>query len=511
MQYRIFSNVILSYLAVVITSLISFFSVPISVHYFGNEQFGLFSLTADIIAYLSLLNFGIPWAVSVIFAQINKPPIQRQLIIKSLVILIVLGISGLLIILLVNHFYANWLLHLIKMPKQLADLAKQFVLISVIFFLFRLPSSIFNQLLIFIHRVYLAKLVDISTSLLNLVTLLIVVHYNYNLVNYAVISGLGSLIISLLSVYLFITSWIGQTRKESITDVADVDQVIDISYRKIISSGYYYFVNAIGGLIMWNSSSLVIGHFLDLSSVAKYSILFKIFNILFMAITQIMNIVNPLLAQFYRDKEYNKLNKVFLFTTTVFPVVGGGIFILLFGLTKEIIVLWIHKQDLYAGTGTVFFVACYCYFLCSTIIPYFTLISLNMSRHLYKYTLYEALLNIILAVVMVRYFGIGGVALATLLAHIFTIFIFVPNCLSRLTDNLLNFDYIYVYKNFALIGVCALVICLLNVYLPVAMLTKILAMIILGILYLLASLVVMNNSQRQLLYNIITKKINLRD
>ena len=52
-------GIVLSYVTLIISNLISIFYTPIIIRYLGQSQYGLFNLGNSVIAYLSILNLGL--------------------------------------------------------------------------------------------------------------------------------------------------------------------------------------------------------------------------------------------------------------------------------------------------------------------------------------------------------------------------------------------------------------------------------------------------------------------
>lgn len=441
MKGNFLKSVLYSYGSVALTSLIGFITLPLSLNYFGKDLFGLFSITNDTLAYLALFNFGIPWAAATIFAKLLNYRAQKELLFKSLKLLFLLCMIMACIVSTIAFFYPNWIHFIAQINNNILPSAKLFISVSVIFFIIRLPFSLFGQLLIFINRVYISKIIDIFSSLLTFGSLLLVIHFKLSIVQYAIISGFISLLPLFLSILIFIRIW----RRESLP--CSVYNSESTSYRHLMSSSFYFFLNGIGGLIIWNTDSLVISHYLGLGETAEYAVMFKFFTILFMIITQIMNVVNPLFPKFVKEDKRNNLSQLFNVLTRIFPVVGGFIFIIMFGFFKEFVILWTHNSSIFIGSLSCFAMGLYCYFLCSSVVPYSAIVSLNYAKEIYKLTLLEAIVNLVLSIYLVTKIGIAGVVFGTLIAHVVTMFILVPLKLDKLMPNLFKFNFFFVIKH----------------------------------------------------------------
>lgn len=463
MKNSFIKSVIYSYGSIIIIALIGFATLPLSLNYFGKDLFGLFSITNDTLAYLTLFNFGIPWAASVIFAKLMNYAAQKQLIVKSLLLLLMLSIMLLVMMVLINLFYPNWVYFISNIDFKITNVAKLFISISVVFFIIKLPFGLFAQLMIFINRVYIAKIIDVFAAVLNFVSLLCVIYLKLSLVEYALISGFISFIPLSIAVIVFFKIWSSNRIQNSCETSTNMHYTS--SYRHLIGSSIYFFLNSIGVLVLWNTDSLIISHYLGLSETAEYAVLFRIFTMLFMVITQLMNVINPLYPKLIKESKFEQLTLLYSTMVRFFPIVGGVIFIVLFGLFKDFVVLWTHNNSIFIGYASCFALGLYCYFLCSSIIPYSAIVSLNYARNIFWLTLLEAVVNLCLSIYLVNKIGVAGVLFATLISHVVTMFVLVPRRLDKLMPNLFKFDFIYVFKHFILAIVpVSIMIYFLNLY-----------------------------------------------
>lgn len=442
MRNKSIKNITYSYGSVIITSLLGFVTLPLSLNYFGKDLFGLFSITGDTLAYLALFNFGIPWAAATIFAKLNSHLEQKRVILKALTLLFVFSFLMITSLFIVHLLFPNWVHFISNISSSVTPTAKLFISISIIFFIARLPFSLFSQLLIFINHAYVAKIIDVFSAGLNFICLLIVIYFKLTIVQYALINGAISLMPLIFSVVVFLKIWRSTSLSHSI--IAN-DTVI--SYRHLVESSFFFFLNSIGSLLVWNTDSLVISHYLGLGETAEYAVMFKFFTILFMVISQLMNVINPLYPKLMKEERQEELTKLFNITIKLFPIIGGVLFLILFGVFKDFVILWTHNDKVFIGYLSCFAMGLYCYFLCSSVVPYSVLMSLNYSKEIYLLTLCDAVINLCLSVYLVTKIGVAGVVIATLIAHVLILFILIPIKLNKLIPNLFKFDYFYVLKH----------------------------------------------------------------
>jgi O-antigen/teichoic acid export membrane protein len=496
-------SLIVSYGSVIFSALIGFITVPLALNYFGKTLYGLFAITLDTLAYIALFNFGIPFVTATIFAKLTNRQEQKNLIKKALLILCSISLSLIILCILVYFLFPNWINFLSKVNPSTLVTAKIFIALNILFFTIKLPWSLYTQLLIFMNRMDMAKLVDILSTSFTFICLLIVIFLKLNMLDYAIINGLLSFIPTISSIVMFNSLW------DNYPTQAQNSSTDPISYRKLTSTSFYYFINSIASLILWNTGSIVVSHYLGLSQVAEYVVLLKFFNILFMSITQLLYIISPLYPKLIKENRLTTLNNIFYLSNRSFPIIGGLLFILIFGCFKEFVILWTHNNTIFAGYLSCFAFGLYCYFLCSTLIPYFAILSLNESKTIYKLVLLEAIVSLVASVTLVQQIGIPGVIFGMLIGHMAAAFPFIPPKLDKLVPGLSSFDYKYVARHFLLAIVPTGVLVYFINHMQFSF-TKSIFLLAVIIMYCVLSALVLGKDSRTQIIALISKRIKIK-
>ncbi|MHC0449735.1 MAG: MATE family efflux transporter, partial [Candidatus Lariskella arthropodorum] len=171
---RLKVNIFASYLSVVIQALSMLIITRVAVNYFGAEKYGLFALVTSLFAYLTLANFGIPWAAATMHAQLKSKLEKLRLAKIAFGLTVILSILFLLIVSVVSLFSPKWIDILGEIPTEIFPLAFWFVLINLIGFIIYIPFTVFGQILIFSNLSYQVKIVDAIRYIGNVVALLLV-------------------------------------------------------------------------------------------------------------------------------------------------------------------------------------------------------------------------------------------------------------------------------------------------------------------------------------------------
>ncbi len=404
------AKTIITFAALAITTSISFFSVPISISYFGNEQYSIFSLVGDTLAYLALANLGVPSAVATAFANLNDINARKKLIRSGLLISIVISLC-LLSLLLVIYFKPNLVGILLgKIPESIFGLIARFFVVSLFFFIIQLPLGMYGQLLIYLGYIQISKLIAIFSSILTLLVLLFVIYFKLSIVSLVALNGVVGLLSSVLIVLIFYNKLNGNFHTTK-----TAQQGGGFSVTSLLKNSYFYFINSIAGLLIMNTDSLVISHSIGISHVVKYSIANKL---ILLIISIMVNYILVFVAEFpkYLDQPENtrrivqKLLRRFCIGSIVVAI---GINLCLVPFVE----LWTNHHIVISHELALFFSL---YILCVGLsqVPYYFLYSLNMIQDFYRYAIFEGILNLLLSLVLVRYLGVAGVILATFVSHL---------------------------------------------------------------------------------------------
>jgi O-antigen/teichoic acid export membrane protein len=432
----------ISYLALLLNVFVSLITVPLLLDYFGQDIYGVFSITSDLIYYLSLLGFGVPWVAVTIFANLKTIHGKISILMKSVILLFLISCLMLCIFITVVIFVPGWVQILGNIPPAVYTTSEKLVIIIMLSYILRLPISIFSQLLTFIGKVDVVKYIEIFNTIVMLAVIIIVKSLHLSVLNFAIYNGVISLVTNIIYLFLFIKFW---KRDGCVSGSEGLKE--NVSYQYIIRSGWYVLITNVAGVVIWNTDNLVIGHMLDISEVAKYAILFKLFLILSNVLTQILNIVNPIYPKLYSEHKYEQMQELYAFLSKIFPILGGLAFIVIYGVSHPFIVLWTHNLFIFPGYLTAFCLACYAYFSWNSVISFGVLNSLNLNKIMYKLTTLEAILNLILSCLFVRYLGVAGVVLGTLVAHVLFEFLLIPRLLYNKFDKKFQYDFVFVFRH----------------------------------------------------------------
>jgi O-antigen/teichoic acid export membrane protein len=121
----------ISYLALLLNVFVSLITVPLLLDYFGQDIYGVFSITSDLIYYLSLLGFGVPWVAVTIFANLKTIHGKISILMKSVILLFLISCLMLCIFITVVIFVPGWVQILGNIPPAVYTTSEKLVIIII--------------------------------------------------------------------------------------------------------------------------------------------------------------------------------------------------------------------------------------------------------------------------------------------------------------------------------------------------------------------------------------------
>jgi len=182
--------------------------------------------------------------------------------------------------------------------------------------------------------------------------------------------------------------------------------------KSLFSYSIYVFITKIANQLRYNVDNLVIITFIGVSQVTMYSIGSRLIIFFIDFIISTIGIILPVFSQYEAVNRNDLLIEKFLLMTKIsgyLSILVGGLLII-FG--KTFIEIWVGKEYLFSYNILIVLLASVILNLMQT--PSVQLLY-GTSKHKFLTILNigEGIANLILSVVLVKYFGIMGVALGT--------------------------------------------------------------------------------------------------
>lgn len=439
MSNNIKKNISLSYLSVVITSVIGFISVPLMINYMGTEIYGIWILGFSLISYLTLSNFGIPVAAITLMTKTSSEHEKKSIFFNSLVLLVVIASLFIIVIYSMSFIFDGWVKLLGNIKNEHLDIANSILITMLIGFLIRLPFQLAMSAFSAYQKLYLAKMYETLIVISNILVLVLSINLKMDIQSFVFFTVLLNLVIN-------VVAFVHARYSFFETSIEENSNISKKSMNIILGHSLSFFYIGIATTVVWATDSLVIGNMFTMTDVAIYSVAFKLFTTLFLVFTTISGVMFPLYGKYYAENNWKKINEVYNLNLSILPAIAGLIWIGGIFFSHDIILLWTGKEELYGGLLLMVALGGYGFIL-SIVNTHANLLSgLNLVKNTVKIGWLEAGLNLILSIISAEYFGLAGIAIGTVLASLLAPFILLPYYISQNTDNLVITPVKYLFK-----------------------------------------------------------------
>jgi O-antigen/teichoic acid export membrane protein len=416
-------NIIANWSAFLFAAGVSFFLSPFIVRNLGNEAYGLWTLLGSLVGYLGLLDFGVRGAVTRYIAQHHATNnAQESACVVSAGILL-FGSFGLLAILGAGAL-ALLAPFLFNLPESLVNGARIIIVIGGINVAVALIGGVFGGIVAGLQRFDVGSGIEIVTTAARA-----------GLVILALKSGYG--LIALALIQLFSSIWVGgaswvATRRLYPQVRVRFQGVLRPYMRRLLSFGMFSSLIQISATLIYYSATLVIAVFLPIGLVTFFAIAASLCeyarNVVSGISTVIMPRVSALSALGGEEVERPVIGAGRIATLITGPIVAtfwwrGESFINLwmgaeYGATSGEILRILAAVVLLGGARSI---------------AVSTIMGVNQHRFLAPLIILEGVANLILSLILVRFLGLVGVALGTLIPSMINTLGYIPRLLSRST------------------------------------------------------------------------------
>lgn len=428
-----------SIVSILIISFGKFFLTKVFIDRLGIELNGLYQIFIQISAYLSLAEGGmgtaLVFALYKPLANNNKEKINRILFAAKKTYRYI-G-TGILIMSIPIALYLNKFINTDIGRKQLA--------ILFILYILRIVVDYFTNISRFLLQA------DQKEYKINLITTIVKI-IDMSLQYILLIKGfsLEILFIKDILVVLLINLFIERKVKKEYLWIKPINKNLDYSFLHNVK---YLIVHTLCSAVVYNTDYIVLGKFRNLIDVTIYSSYLMIINFSITVPIKGINSLGASIGNLISENNIKNLKQVYLELFNVTFYITSIISVGLYFLITDFITFWLGKQFVLDRLSVLMLVLIYIHSL--TRQPAGILVN---SKGLFKQTrnsvILEMSLNLILSIYFVISYGISGVILGTLLAHLFSNFWYYPLVCYKyvLKEKLRNYFIMYFKNLIELIG-----------------------------------------------------------
>ncbi|MDP2753817.1 MAG: hypothetical protein Q8P40_05435 [Nitrospirota bacterium] len=480
-------NLLTNYFAAGISILLGFIVPPIALSYWKAERYGIWTLITSIVIYLSASGLGVETAAGVLMAKTISFVDKGKIFRSSTFILCVSCTLSALIIFLIGILFPGWLSIFGRIPISLADEAQHAIIIFMLAFLINYPFSTVGAGFAGYQKQYIDNTFKSINSLISLASLLIIIKLKGNLIKYAFLQGVLTLIFNILKmiVFIIVTDQLHIFSKSKRIEPSRT--INDAKPSFILQTGLRFFLFGLSTLIVGNIDNFVISNYIGVATVTPYSLTNKLFLMMVGIVTLLTGSSAPIISQEFGNQNWNWLKNTYDTLSSAAIFIGGGIFLggQLF-IDDFIVHLWAGPEGS-AGELVILFLGLYCFIAVLVNATNIFLIQCNYSKGLVINGWAEAIAHIILVLILVPHFGIRGIAIGSFLAQLATQAWLAPRWLKLASHGVLIFNWRFFVRFLLVVIMPCFSIALFLRYIKISLFVRTSAGIVIIGIYLIIS------------------------
>lgn len=262
---------ILSYATLALNNLVGLLYTPFMLRMLGKSEYGLYSIAASVIAYLTILDLGFGNTIvryTAKFRAENK--LQEQYQMFGMFFLLYCGISIItLLIGAILYLNAESIFDVSLTINEL-ERTKTILLLMIFNLAITFPFSLFSSIITAYEQFLFQKMITIVRIILNTATMIVLLNIGYKAVAMVVVA----------TVFNFLTLGINLWYCKHYLKIKLIFFKFQWTFLKEVSIySFWIFLNAIMDCIYWSSGQIILGAIAGTAVVAVYAIAIQLQNL----------------------------------------------------------------------------------------------------------------------------------------------------------------------------------------------------------------------------------------
>jgi O-antigen/teichoic acid export membrane protein len=416
-------NVSATWLGLLVHAVVGFFLSPFILHKLGDDAFSLWVLVFALTGYYGLLDLGIRSSIvkyTATFAELHDEEQLSRFLSTSLGFYAVVA----LVVLFATITGFSYFHLMFRIPAGQLSSARKLFLLAGTGVALTFPFTVFAGVLEGLQKFSWLQTSQIGLTLLRAALMVMA------LLNGGGLLAVGTVTVAMNLLSYLIFTWMALKVVPVRLSLQHIEWTV---FREIASYGVFALAILVAEKLRFQSDVVVIGAFLSSSSITTFSIGARLVEYAGYSVKSMSQIFTPMSSQFHAAGDLDRLRRTFMAGNRACGFIIFPLCTTLVILGKPIIESWV-------GIG---YVASYS-ILVMLIIPRTMYLAqstsirilLGMGRHrvLASVLLLEGSLNLALSLLLVRRFGIVGVALGTAIPLACTSLVFLPRHLCHILN-----------------------------------------------------------------------------
>ena len=441
-------NLLASYGNTVVTTILSFISVPIALSYWNKDIYGVWTILGSFAIYIAISGLGIESATGVLMTKNPNINIKIAILRKGVILLIFCSLIAALLIIVLTVFNPDWFRIIGKMDEVYYSVVKISVLIFTASIILNLPLNAFAYSLQAFGKAYVNTVIGTLQAISNFFILLLTVYFAFAFSTYVLFFSCNTLFWSIIKLSIVLIHLKYIRKKESVETVPTI--AFDNHYSVIIKTGVNMSLYGAAVLLAPNLSNLIISNNIDVATVIPYSILYKLFAASVLFVTNMNIALAPVLGI-----EFGKDNWAWLTQTykkMFYASVSLAVFLIMgtiwFG--RPFIRIWTGTFENYPGHFISVALGFYFFVYILNNVNLVIINSFNYTNKIWLISWTECIIFILGSLLLVKKYGVTSIPLG-LCFGIYGISSWAyPLVIYRRTLKRFFYDFNYLAKNIAI-------------------------------------------------------------
>lgn len=422
---QIIRGTVWNWIAMAITAIISFFVSPFLVHHLGNAAYGTWLLVNSMVAYLTLLDFGMRGAVvkfvSAHHARDEHDQANRA-VSAALTFRIALGAA----MLAISACICIWAPKIVHIPPYLVTAARWAILLNGTTLAIALSFGVLGGVLAALQRFDQLSILTILQSVFNATGVVIVLRAG---------GGIVGLAAAQLTIALFLGVATGLLVFRAYPQLRLILRLPDRQIvREFWGYSFFLFVIAVSGQVIYYTDTVVIGIFLPAAAVAFYGIGATLIVYLRELIASMATTFMPVASALHAKGDYQQLRRLLFQGTRSVLLIALPIEVGFLLRGPTFIRLWMGQQYAHDSGQVLQVLTIAWLFIAANYCSGNVLYGLAKHKRIATWTPWEALANLLLSVFLVRHMGIIGVAWGTVIPSLITNVVLWPAYVTKVLE-----------------------------------------------------------------------------
>lgn len=323
----------LNYVSICLNMIVGVVYTPYMLRMLGQSEYGLYSLVASIIAYLTVLDLGFGNAIiryTAKFRAEGKQREQEEMFGMFLILYIGIGIiamiAGCVLSLNVESMFSH------SMTETEVERTRVMLWLMTFNLAFTFPMSIWGSIMSAYERFFFQRIVSIIRSVLNPIVMVLLLVIGYKAIAMIVVTTVFNI------ATLLINYWYCKNRLRIKVRFARFKW----SFLKEVSIySFWIFLNAIMDRIYWSTGQFVLGIYKGSVAIAIYAVAIQLESMYMLFSTAISSVFLPKVTSMVsRGANEREISNLFIRTGRIQYIVMSFILSAFIVFGKQFIYLW---------------------------------------------------------------------------------------------------------------------------------------------------------------------------